>query len=222
MMLLHKSLSGTVAAIGGSRCPSRSCTTKWVRQPVRRQIWKHSMRISRIREHQAGAHSQERPCGLSRSKFRFVHPPAHTAYLWPISDAVYSGRSVAFTKSLEASMQVTQLSHICICLCWRVGLELLTNFSVPIGSTNFCVASEVIREMLSAQSCAGHTIMASGISVVHFRSDILDISEASRHKMKYITTKSLPPERDEEICDEVLSRQPFFQLRIAVSAGGIA
>lgn len=70
-------------------------------------IWKHSMRISRIRECQAGAHSQERPCELSRSNFRYVDPPAHTADLWPISDVVYSGHFIAFAKSLEVSMQVT-------------------------------------------------------------------------------------------------------------------
>jgi|ERR1700733_9911708 hypothetical protein len=70
---------------------------------------KHSMRISRIREHQEGAHSQERSCEHSRCNFRFVLPPAHTAYLWPIPDVVCNRRFVAFAKLSEASIQVTQL-----------------------------------------------------------------------------------------------------------------
>jgi hypothetical protein len=69
---------------------------------------KHSMRISRPRERQAGAHSQERPCEHSGCNFRFVHPPAHTACLWPIPDVVYSRCFVASTKSSEASIRVTR------------------------------------------------------------------------------------------------------------------
>jgi hypothetical protein len=83
-------------------------------------IWKHSMRISRIRERQAGAHSQERPCELSRSNFRFVDPPAHTAHLWPISDVIYSGRFVAFTKSLE-SLNASHSAFVHKCLSFASG-----------------------------------------------------------------------------------------------------
>jgi hypothetical protein len=83
-------------------------------------IWKHSMRISRIRERQAGAHSQERPCELSRSNFRFVDPPAHTAYLWPVSDVIHSGRFVAFAKSLE-SLNASHPAFVHKCLSLLAG-----------------------------------------------------------------------------------------------------
>jgi hypothetical protein len=139
------------------------------------------MRISRIRERQAGAHSQERPCELSRCNFRFVHPPAHTAHLWPISDAVHSRRFVAFAKSLEASTQVTQLSHISVCLCERVGLEPLTNISLQINSPNSCVASGL------SEKCSGPVVCrAHDNGFWHFRCTPLFryfvISEVSRTK----------------------------------------
>ena len=68
---------------------------------------KHSMRISRIRERQAGAHSQERPFEHSRYNFRFVHPPAHTACLWPIPDVVCSRFVICrVVGSLNSSTQL--------------------------------------------------------------------------------------------------------------------